>query len=84
MGMVTGIGGGMARDLLADRVPVVFSSELYATPALLGATWAVLAESWGLSVVLVAIPGVVICFGLRVLALRRDWHAPLPRGSASV
>jgi uncharacterized membrane protein YeiH len=84
MGMVTGIGGGMARDLLADRVPVVFSSELYATPALLGATWAVLAESWGLSVFLVAIPGVVICFGLRVLALRRDWHAPLPRGSASV
>ena len=37
MGMVTGIGGGMARDLLAGRVPVVFSSELYATPALLGA-----------------------------------------------
>ncbi|MET0839009.1 MAG: trimeric intracellular cation channel family protein [Marmoricola sp.] len=84
MGMVTGIGGGMARDLLADRVPVVFSSELYATPALLGAAWAVLAEGWGLSVVLVAIPGVVVCFGLRVLALRRDWHAPLPRGSASV
>jgi uncharacterized membrane protein YeiH len=84
MGMVTGIGGGMARDLLADRVPVVFSSELYATPALLGATWAVVAEGWGLSVAVVAIPGVVICFGLRVLALRRDWHAPLPRGSASV
>ena len=47
MGMVTGIGGGMARDLLAGRVPVVFSSELYATPALLGATWAVLADGVG-------------------------------------
>ena len=47
MGMVTGIGGGMARDLLAGRVPVVFSSELYATPALLGATWAVLAAGLG-------------------------------------
>ncbi len=84
MGMVTGIGGGMARDLLAGRVPVVFSSELYATPALLGATWAVLAQGWGLSVAYVAIPGVIICFGLRVLALRRNWHAPLPTGSASV
>jgi len=84
MGMVTGIGGGMLRDVLASRVPVVFSSELYATPALLGATWAVLADGWGLSVVLVAIPGVVICFGLRVVALRRNWRAPLPRGSASV
>jgi uncharacterized membrane protein YeiH len=84
MGMVTGIGGGMARDLLAGRVPVVFSSELYATPALLGATWAVLADGWGLSVGFVALPGVVICFGLRILALRRNWHAPLPTGPASV
>src|SRR3954447_16381852 len=47
MGMVTGIGGGMARDLLAGRVPVVFSSELYATPALAGATWAVVAQEQG-------------------------------------
>jgi len=84
LGMVTGIGGGIARDLLAGRVPVVFSSELYATPALLAATWAVLADGWGLPVVLVSIPGVVLCFGLRVLALRRNWHAPLPSGSASV
>jgi len=84
MGMVTGIGGGMIRDLLAARVPVVFSSELYATPALLGATWAVLGNYWELPVAWVALPGVAICFGMRLLALRRDWHAPLPRGSASV
>lgn len=84
MGMVTGIGGGMARDLLANRVPVVFSSELYATPALLGATWAVLAAHWHQPVAIVAFPGVLICFGLRVLALRRNWHAPMPSGSASV
>jgi uncharacterized membrane protein YeiH len=84
MGMVTGIGGGIARDLLAGRVPVVFSSELYATPALLGAIWAVLGNYWDLPIAWVALPGVVICFGMRLLALRRDWHAPLPRGSASV
>ncbi|WP_067436448.1 trimeric intracellular cation channel family protein, partial [Nocardioides jensenii] len=40
MGMVTGIGGGMARDVLAGRVPVVFRGELYATPALAGAALA--------------------------------------------
>ncbi len=84
MGMVTGIGGGMARDLLAGRVPVVFSSELYATPALLGATWAVLLAGHGNPEWLVAIPGVVACISLRLLALRRGWHAPLPRGPASV
>ena len=85
MGMVTGIGGGMIRDILAGRVPVVFSSELYATPALLGATWAVLGRTTGsCRWPGVALPGVAICFGMRLLALRRDWHAPLPRGSASV
>jgi uncharacterized membrane protein YeiH len=84
MGMVTGIGGGMARDLLAGRVPVIFSSELYATPALVGATWAVLAAGWDQPVVVVAIPGVLICFGLRLVALWRGWQAPLPSGPASV
>ena len=41
MGMVTGIGGGIARDVLAGRVPLVFRGELYATPALVGAVVAV-------------------------------------------
>ena len=84
MGMVTGIGGGMARDLLAGRVPVVFSSELYATPALAGATWAVLAQRQGWDVWVVALPGVALCFGLRVLAIMRNWRAPVPSGPASV
>ena len=84
MGMVTGVGGGIARDLLAGRVPAVFSSELYATPALIGAAWAVLAAGWEQPVWVVAIPGVLICFGLRMLALWRGWRAPLPSGPASV
>ncbi len=37
MGMVTGIGGGIMRDVLAGRVPVIFEGVLYATPALAGA-----------------------------------------------
>jgi len=84
MGMVTGVGGGMARDLLAGRVPVVFSSELYATPALAGAAWAVFAHEQGWALVLVALPGVAICFGWRVLAILRNWRAPVASGPASV
>jgi uncharacterized membrane protein YeiH len=41
MGMVTGIGGGMMRDVLAGRPPEVFSGNLYAIPALVGAVVAV-------------------------------------------
>ena len=84
MGMVTGIGGGIARDLLAGRVPVIFSSELYATPALLGATWAVVASGLAAPEWAVTFPGVALCFGFRMLALLRNWRAPLPSGSASV
>ena len=84
MGMVTGIGGGIARDLLAGRVPAVFDSELYATPALAGATWAVLADGASLNIWLVAVPGVAICFGWRLVALWRHWQAPVPARSASV
>lgn len=84
MGMATGIGGGIARDLLAGRVPVVFSSELYATPALAGALWAVLAQRAEWPIVLVTVPGVLLCFGWRVIALWRNWRAPVPTGPASV
>lgn len=78
MGMVTGIGGGMVRDVLTSRVPEVFSSTLYATPALAGAAWAVLAHELGWSVWLISLPGLAICFGWRVLALVRGWRSPVP------
>ena len=38
LGMLTGIGGGVMRDLLLSRVPVVFQSDIYALAALAGAT----------------------------------------------
>jgi uncharacterized membrane protein YeiH len=83
MGMVTGIGGGMLRDLLAGRVPVVFRGELYATPALVGATIAVAGHEAGLRTALVAVPAALLCFGWRLLAMRRGWSAPRPSGPAS-
>lgn len=84
MGMVTGIGGGMARDLLAGRVPVVFRGELYATPALAGASVAVLLEGAGQPLWLSALLGGGLCLGWRLLAVVRNWQAPRPRGPASV
>jgi uncharacterized membrane protein YeiH len=84
MGMVTGIGGGMARDLLAARVPVVFRGELYATPALAGAFVAVLGARLELPVVVVAAAGAGLCTVWRLVAVWRHWQAPKPTGSASV
>ena len=85
MGMVTGIGGGMARDLLAGRVPVVFSSELYATPALAGAALGRARRGWGLPEWVVALPGrrrSASASGCSPCGA--GWQAPLPSGPASV
>lgn len=83
MGMLTGIGGGMLRDLLAGRVPLIFRGELYATPALVGAAIAVVGQEAGLRTGLVAGPAALVCFGWRVIAVRRGWNAPRATGSAS-
>ena len=53
MGMVTGIGGGMIRDVLAGSVPVIFEGSLYATPALAGAAVAVLLDRYDLPIAVV-------------------------------
>ncbi len=84
MGMVTGIGGGMVRDVLAGRVPVVLRGELYATPALAGAAVVVLGEHLDLPVVAFVLTGAGVCLTWRLLALWRGWQAPMPTGSASV
>ncbi len=83
MGMLTGIGGGMLRDVLAGRVPVVLRGELYATPALVGASVAVAGSEAGLRTAVVAVPAAVVCTGWRLLAMRRGWNAPRPAGTSS-
>jgi len=84
MGMVTGIGGGMVRDVLASRVPAVFRGELYATPALAGAFVAVLGARMELPVGVVAAWGAGVCIVWRLLAMWRQWQAPRPTGPANV
>ncbi|WP_296602270.1 trimeric intracellular cation channel family protein [Nocardioides sp.] len=84
MGMVTGIGGGMTRDLLAGRVPAVFRGELYATPALAGAVVVVVGTHGDLPLGVVVVTGGGLCVVWRLLAIWRHWQAPVATGSASV
>ena len=77
LGMITAVGGGIARDVLANRVPVVLQGGWYATPALVGATWAAVAHHLDLPTVAVLVPGMLACFTWRALALHRGW-SPLP------
>jgi uncharacterized membrane protein YeiH len=83
MGVVTAVGGGVVRDLLAGRVPVVLRSELYATPALVGAAVAVAGQLSALPTWSFAVPSAVLATTWRLISVWRGWHAPRPSGSAS-
>lgn len=80
VGVLTGVGGGAIRDLLAGEVPRVLAHrELYAIPALLGATAYAGAWSAGYRSPVVTWGCVVLIAGVRMLALRWNWRAPAPR-----
>jgi uncharacterized membrane protein YeiH len=81
LGMLTGIGGGMMRDVLLTEIPAVLRSELYAVAALAGASVVVGGHLLGLPIIPVAIAGMALCFGLRVLAIRYGWQLPTARAS---
>ncbi len=79
LGTITGIGGGVLRDVLSGRVPVVLRSEIYATPAFLGAALVVTAHELDVYRSWVAVLAAVLCFAIRFLAIRRGWNAPRAR-----
>jgi uncharacterized membrane protein YeiH len=83
MGMLTGIGGGMVRDLLVARTPAVLQSDLYALAALAGAVLVVIGHGRHWPVVPTTIAGAVVCFGLRLAAIRFGWNLPVARPAES-
>jgi uncharacterized membrane protein YeiH len=82
LGMLTGIGGGMMRDLLLTEIPQVLRSDLYAVAALAGATLVVAGDTIGLPYGIPAVAGAGLCFVLRFMAIRYAWHLPTARLSA--
>jgi uncharacterized membrane protein YeiH len=81
IGMLTGIGGGVVRDVLAGVRPFVLRGELYAIAALAGGAVVAVGHVAGGSRTLFALLGAAVCIVLRLLAMFRGWHAPLPRAA---
>jgi uncharacterized membrane protein YeiH len=76
-GVLTGAGGGVIRDLLAGRQPLIMSGEIYATAAIAGAaTFVVLGDGLGIEEAVAGIIGGGLVFGLRIAAMQRDWRLP--------
>jgi uncharacterized membrane protein YeiH len=83
LGMLTGIGGGVVRDLLVNEIPVVLRADLYALAALAGAAVVVGGHLAHWPPVGTTIAGAILCFGIRLVAIRRGWRLPPARLPAS-
>lgn len=79
LGMLTGIGGGMVRDVLVRKIPSVLHTELYAVAALIGAAAMVTGKSLNVPSSVAAPTGAILCFGMRFLAMRYRWQLPIAR-----
>lgn len=83
LGMLTGIGGGIVRDLLVVRTPVVLQRDLYAVAALAGSTLVVIGEQLDWPAIPTAIGAAAVCFVFRVIAIRLRWGLPQARPTPS-
>lgn len=80
LGVLTGIGGGMFRDILVRQVPIVLQpTELYAVAALAGAVVVVVGHILNLPSTIMAIAGAAVCFAIRFFAIRRGWSLPVAK-----
>lgn len=77
LGILSGVGGGIARDVLVAQVPSVLRRELYAVAALAGSLVLVVGHALALPTAPVAVAGAGLCFALRWLAIRRGWRLPV-------
>ena len=75
LGVVTGVGGGLIRDVMAQEPPYIFVKHIYATASIIGALVCYFLDAWlGESVGMLCGAGVIVI--IRLLAARFRWSLP--------
>lgn len=82
LGVLTGVGGGVIRDLLTATKPAVLVGQIYAVAGLMGGAWFVLLEGLGVDTQVSVWTSVALILAMRLAAIRYGWHLPkaLPVG----
>ena len=80
LGAITGVGGGVLRDVLVRQVPTVLRTGLYAIPALIGAAVVVTASESGSHNLVFPIVGAAVCFAIRLAGIYFDVNVPRAAG----
>ena len=76
-GVMSGVIGGVIRDVLANRVPLVFQREIYASAALLGAIALQVLDEFGVAPPVPALVAGAMVLGLRLAAVKWQLHLPM-------
>ncbi|GAB3279094.1 trimeric intracellular cation channel family protein [Microbacterium lacusdiani] len=77
LGVTTAVGGGLLRDVVANRVPQLFNrDDLYAVPAMIGSVLATVLWLTGLYGIMTAVAVALVVFAFRVVSLHFGWHIP--------
>jgi len=76
-GIMSGVVGGVIRDVLVNRVPLVFQREIYASAALLGAIALQIIDGFGVTPPAPALVAGAMVLGLRLAAVKWQLHLPM-------
>jgi len=80
-GVITAVGGGILRDVFVIQVPMVFVKELYVTASFIGILVFYFVLYFGGELYVATIIGIVIATGVRLTAMKFNWHLPRVRGN---
>ena len=75
-GMITGVGGGIFRDVLIDTTPYVFKKHIYAMAAIMGGITYFLLRKYGQNIELASLISMLLVFAIRMLATKYRWSLP--------
>lgn len=77
LGTITGCFGGIIRDILLNRIPLIFRKEIYATACILGGgVFLILIKLTGLSYTFVQISTILLIVAIRTFAVKYHWQMP--------
>lgn len=76
LGTITGVGGGVIRDLLTGTKPMVLVGQIYAVAGIAGGTLFALMTWYGVSSRFSVWLAMLVIIGIRMVAIQRQWHLP--------
>jgi len=77
LGTITACFGGVLRDVLLNKVPLIFQKEIYASACIAGGLLFFIMRKWQLAENPDYIAGIITVFVIRLLAVRFNWSLPI-------